>query len=190
MPTGWCGSGSPGTTPQDVVALNDAWTVLMRTTQAEPCDVGGWVTDPDPAGLNVRDAPSTNGAVLRTLPTDYGVKVVASHGAWVFICEAWPHNPELPSVRVGGWVHTSKLGTGTSGDILGYSQLRANPDQSAPEVSRVDLEADIEVLTCKGDWWRGRYKGVEGWLDPRDACANMFTTCPGFPDLDDRVAKP
>lgn len=53
----------------------------------EPCDLGAWSEDKDPAGLNVRAEPSVNARVLGTLPPPYRLKLGGSEntpaGGWL-----------------------------------------------------------------------------------------------------------
>ncbi|QOZ33338.1 SH3 domain-containing protein [Bradyrhizobium sp. CCBAU 53421] len=53
----------------------------------EPCDLGAWSDDGDPAGLNVRAEPSVKARVLGTLPPPYRLKMGGSEntpeGGWL-----------------------------------------------------------------------------------------------------------
>ena len=53
----------------------------------EPCSLGAWSIDKDPAGLNVRAEPSTTARVLGTLPPPYRLKLGGAEntpeGGWL-----------------------------------------------------------------------------------------------------------
>jgi hypothetical protein len=53
----------------------------------EPCDLGAWSEDKDPAGLNVRAEPSVKARVLGTLPPPYRLKLGGAEntpdGGWL-----------------------------------------------------------------------------------------------------------
>src|SRR5215218_2247861 len=82
------------------------------------CDVDAYVVDPDPKGLNVRDAPGLGGKVVGTIPRDQDgttVHVIASDsGGWVQINHAETIEGRIVFDRKG-WVSGNMLGTGTRG---------------------------------------------------------------------------
>lgn len=104
----------------------------------EPCDLGAWSEDKDPAGLNVRAEPSVKARVLGKLPPPYRLKMGGSEntpeGGWLtefriigfkdgwFLIESatppgkayeddkrYPRNAPKPYAG-RGWVAASKVG--------------------------------------------------------------------------------
>lgn len=135
------------------------------------CDFGALSNDPDPAGLNVREAPDINSRVVGRLapPSDIGdgvtkvsseVTVIGFKKGW-FLIETGPYNaadqprrgPKLYTGR--GWVAGSMLTT----ELL-RNMLKQGPSEKSADV--VDLEVDgganpqnvriRRILACSGDW--------------------------------------
>jgi SH3-like domain-containing protein len=178
IPADFC-ADSAKASPEERAARDAAWALFSASPGSELCDAGAWVTDPDPAGLNVRDAPSTEGKILQALKDGPTVHVAARNGNWVLLCgQAASGDPDQPSWVAYGWVYATKLGTGTRGYDKGYSPLYAEASATAAEVGRVPTEGEVAVLTCSGRWLKVRHDGKEGWLDPHERCANQITTCP------------
>ncbi len=146
------------------------------------CDVNLNVTDQDPAGLNVRLAPS--GPVVGVLKAKNAwvqVHVVGSAGDWLRIDRGRLIDDALPGgekvVFSGqGFVHVSKLGLES---LNPGGVLRATPS----EAGRVVFKAPIDdakipkavVLGCDGSFLRIRVGAVVGWT--RQYCSNQYTTC-------------
>lgn len=146
--------------------------VLSQSAVAGTCSFGAFVAETDPAGLNVRAAPSASAKVIGKLPPTfieasmgYGVRVEvevkgASNG-WFLIRnardnEALTNGPPRPMYSGEGWVSGSKLTVKSQADIG-----RAQPDLKAKAVLRVgDNETfDNDVLIeagrladCSGKW--------------------------------------
>lgn len=155
----------------------EAWERFAVVDGATECDIGGWVADPDPAGLNVRESPDGKAKVLRTIPREAGVRVVGAKNGWLLVCGVSP-NPDVDRLAVSGWVHASKLQTGTRGYERGGSPLRAAKDPASAVVATVPVEQPVQLVSCDGSDQQVRWKDKEGWLAAADACPNNFTSCP------------
>ena len=146
------------------------------------CDVNLNVTDQDPAGLNVRSAPS--GPVVGVLKARNAwvqVHVVGSAGDWLRIDRGRLIDDALPggekAVFSGqGCVHVSKLGVES---LNPGGVLRATPSQSGRVVFKAPMDdakvPKAVVLGCEGPFLQVRVGGVVGWT--RQYCSNQYTTC-------------
>ncbi|OZG74752.1 hypothetical protein BTA51_03790 [Hahella sp. CCB-MM4] len=130
------------------------------------CDLAGWGSDDNPAGINVHAGPSADSPVLGTLPPvapnpdgyDFiaDFDIVASHNGWLQIRNArdYPYGqPERETYSGMGWIHGSKV-TFRIQSGLGYQQ----PDPQSQKL--LDLHGDWltdvgrvnQVLACEGKW--------------------------------------
>jgi len=177
-----------------VLAVSAVGTGAAATVEVPadmvPCQLHALSVDDDPAGLNVRAAPSASAAVLARLPkwtkADNGpypeLTILGFKDGW-FLIEGAHYGdygdppPPKPLYAGRGWVHGSKLG----GTLMGgdqSSRILMEPRAGAPRVSvkgKAD-SADVRaLLECKGDWAKVRTGVGTGWA--RGICANQVTTC-------------
>ena len=143
------------------------------------CDVDAYVLDPDPKGLNVRDAPGVAGKVIGVIPLDGDgttVHLVASSpNGWVQLDRAETIGGAV--VFDGkGWVSGNMLGTSTRGYGTRGVKLRGD-GKAAKVVGTIPPEAEVRVAGCAADRVKVRYKNLTGWLDPVDQCPNPVTLC-------------
>ena len=160
---------------------DDAVPASRPNPDAPPgtCDTLAIVADPDPAGLNVRDQPTTQGStVVDQVHQDKVVHLRDARDGWVLLDQEEDY--ELESSReVGGWVSTKLLTVGLAGEAeaLG-AELKDAPDgQPAGKVMRVE-----RLHGCQGAWLEVGGKDeagatVRGWLAPELQCPNPLTTC-------------
>jgi SH3-like domain-containing protein len=143
------------------------------------CDADAYVVDPDPKGLNVRDAPGVHGKVVATIPLDAegtNVHIVASDpNGWVQIDRAETIMGAVVFDKKG-WVSGNMLGISTRGydgkGVKLYARARARK-----AAGKLPSEAEVRVAGCEGNWMRVKYKSVSGWLHPEDQCSSPVTTC-------------
>ncbi|HEX8189481.1 MAG TPA: SH3 domain-containing protein [Pyrinomonadaceae bacterium] len=143
------------------------------------CDVEAYVVDPDPKGLNVRDAPGVAGKVVAVIPLDGDgttVHLVASSpNGWVQLDRAETIGGAV--VFDGkGWVSGNMLGTSTRGYGTRGVKLRGD-GKAAKVVGIIPPEAEVRVAGCAADRVKVKYKNLTGWLDPVDQCPNPVTLC-------------
>ena len=166
------------------------------------CDIrGGWSTDTDPAGLNVRAAPSEGAAVLGRLPRAkfspaddrvlYTVfDIIEVRDGWVrignpiapddYFAEG-PPRTKLPS----GWISGRYVAFEIQGD-----KAFAQPDPGSPVIaSRWTTPTGGEhpmryrhLLDCRGEWVKMLFtdhqsREREGWA--RGVCNSLETSCDG-----------
>lgn len=169
-----------GSTEAQVAAMGDAWKMLSSTPSAHACDVWALVTDLDPKGLNVRAAPDGSAAIRTTVPTSAPVHLAAQRGAWFLVCYAStpPDTEEGVTLSVAGWVHGSKLGTGTRGYDKQYTPLLAEPRDGAAEVGKGPMEGEVGITDCQAGWLKVKAGDQAGWLPREEQCNNSVTTCP------------
>jgi len=137
------------------------------------CAFGAFVSETDPAGLNVRAGPGTGHPVLGTLPpmrrsseieslqVRVEVEVVAGRGGWFKIrCardnDALFAGPQRPMFKGEGWVSGRKLTVKSQAGVG-----RARPEASAPAVlvghDGIVFDSDAFVASgqlagCSGRW--------------------------------------
>nr|WP_297524355.1 SH3 domain-containing protein [uncultured Roseateles sp.] len=139
---------------------------------ASTCNFGAFVAETDPAGLNVRAAPSAAAKILGKLPPtfveasmNYGVRVevevVGARNGWFLIRnasdnEALTDRPARPMFSGEGWVSGSKLTVKSQADVG-----RAWPSPKAAAVLRIgdnetfDNDVVVEagrLADCNGKW--------------------------------------
>lgn len=154
--------------PAGVASLSEP----SSATPVTACRFGAFVAETDPAGLNVRAAPSTAAKVLGKLPptfiepgTNYGVRIEVEiagvRDGWFLVRNA-KDNPELtgrpprPVYKGEGWVSGSKLTV--------KSQANAGRARPAPgsavhlrigdnETFDGDIVIEAARLSdCQGEW--------------------------------------
>jgi SH3-like domain-containing protein len=162
-----------------VGGASPAGTAQKAPPRAAACDLEAYVVDPDPKGLNVRDAPGVYGRVVATIPLDGDgttVHIVASDpNGWVQIDRAETVMGAVVFDKKG-WVSGNMLGIATRGydgkGVKLYPRARAKK-----ATGRLPSEAEVRVAGCDGQWMRVRYKNTTGWLELRDQCPSPVTTC-------------
>lgn len=146
---------------------------------AVACDVQAYVVDPDPKGLNVRDAPGVSGKVVAVIPLDGDgttVHLVASSpDGWVQIDRAETVGGEVVFDKKG-WVSGKMLATETRGYGTKGVKLRGE-GRAGKVVGTVPPEMQVGVAGCAGDRVKVRYKNLVGFLDLEDQCPNPVTLC-------------
>ncbi len=143
------------------------------------CDVSAYVSDADPKGLNVRDAPGAGGKVVGVIPKDGDGTIVhltaSGPNGWVQIDRA--ENVEGTVVFNGkGWVSGNMLATETRGYGTRGVRLRGE-GRPGKVVGTVPPETEVRVAGCAGERIKVRYKSLVGWLGREDQCPNPVTTC-------------
>ena len=195
-------SGKPASTADGTVR---GWTDRSCTLQDDPCrskqfdypwsplpagvtecQFGALSNDPDPAGLNVRDAPDRNARVLGRLPpVDIGgesvlaeIQVIGYRKGWFLIevgrgpayydANLPPHRPQPYSGR--GWIAGNMLMAG----LLRNRLKQAPSEQSADVIDLRVLDKEgtpltdpqhvkmCRILACSGDWVRVELALVKG----------------------------
>lgn len=146
---------------------------------AVACDVQAYVVDPDPKGLNVRDAPGVNGKVVAVIPLDGDgttVHLVASSpNGWVQIDRAETVGGEVVFDRKG-WISGNMLATDTRGYGTKGVKLRGE-GKAGKVVGTIPPEMPVRVAGCAGDRIKVKYKNLVGFLDREDQCPSPVTLC-------------
>ncbi len=170
------------------------------------CEFRGWSKDPDPAGLNLRAAPSSTAAVVGRLPAPrrdgddtFAVEmhVVAGRDGWLLVDRAefadYGSAPAKTVFTGRGWVSGRMVGVSVQDE-----RVRRQPDAAAAIVDRPRApeggEAEIlrldRIVACRGRWIevegsfgeaggvaaRGAGRPTRGWVT--GLCGNQVTTCP------------
>lgn len=172
----------------------------------EACAISAWSTDPDPNGLDVRDAPEGSATIIGTLPTarEVGadrfateVSITGSKDGWLRISEGWVldyiGDDPIEFVFKGvGWVLGRHISL-----RLNYRYLHSGPSHDTPVVATIVGTIDgtpygpdsilvDRIHGCRGDWLEVegmlRIDGIpygphlRGWTT--GTCSNQVTTCP------------
>lgn len=149
--------------------------------QTRRCDVDLNVSDPDPAGLNVRADASAASAVLTALKPQgewIQVHVTGQQADWYRIDRAAAVTDEEESgERVlfegTGWVHRSKVG---DVDLNAGAKIFGDLDKPPIRVLPLDGETPpFKIIGCVDENLLIEMDGRAGFT--RDYCANQRTTC-------------
>ncbi|MBN2224519.1 MAG: SH3 domain-containing protein, partial [Deltaproteobacteria bacterium] len=126
-------------------------------------DVGAYVADTDPRGVNVRSGPGQSYPVVTTLAYHTDVTIMGSAGEWVQI--------DLGPDSQIGWVSAKLLAvTATTKqspepDPSGLVPILENPYVNSAIVAWAPEATELGLIGCVGGCVKVRYRGVEGWLD-------------------------
>ena len=100
------------------------------------CQVNAYSIDPDPKGVNVRGGPSATAKIVGVIKAkdEAQVTIVGETAGWFRITQYWDSAADK-DVKLAGWVHGSRLGTGLmimqgSGPKLS-EPLRESPSDAA-----------------------------------------------------------
>ena len=166
-----------------LAALCSARTSTPQVAAGAPppaaCDVEAYVVDPDPKGLNVRNAPGANGGVVAVIPLDEDGTVVhlvaSSPNGWVQIDRAETVNGTVVFDRKG-WVSGNMLATETRGYGTRGVKLRGE-GRTGKVVGTIPPETEVRIAGCAGERMKVRYRSLTGWLEREDQCPNPVTLC-------------
>jgi SH3-like domain-containing protein len=135
------------------------------------------IIDKDPAGTNVRSAPS--GKVLSVVPYQgrAGVRIVS-------LSEQASDWFRVEADGVGGWMHASVLGTCAAATEDGDPGLSKSPTNDSATSGRIAAGSPVKLLGVSGSWLKVRgvdAKGrtAEGWLPEQAQAAseNELAAC-------------
>lgn len=189
-----------------LIATCAARTGEVIPPQTVSCAISAWSTDPDPTGLNVRAAPTSDATIIGNLPAarEVGgerfateVSITGSKDGWLRISEGWVldyifDDPIEIVFKGEGWVPGRHLGlllnhrylyggpsSGTS--IVATLAGKTNEFRYGPDSFLVD-----RIHSCRGGWVEvegamtvdGTTYGpaLRGWTT--STCSNQVTTCP------------
>jgi len=98
------------------VAIVAAGAGAGAFAQDRKCEIAAHVIDRDPKGVNIRNAPSDKGKIVGVMKfqnaeDEIQVDIVAESNGWFRIKE-YDHLGVTKTVKLAGWVHGSRLGTG------------------------------------------------------------------------------
>lgn len=166
--------------------LGLAWLALTAahaaaaTVPQQACDAVIDVTDTDPKGTNVRDAPGGKAIASLKNPGEGWIELhlTAQAGDWFEIDRARLLDTMLPTgekilFQGKGYVHKSMVGL--SGMQNGGKVYADHDPASAVLDPHADGDQPVELLGCWGEFLHVRLKKSTGWT--REACTNMNTTC-------------
>lgn len=183
-----------------LVTATGAPAATVDTAVTTPCAMSGWSNDKDPAGLNVRAAPSATAPVVATLPPatkskgayDAEFDIIGSRNGWLLIQHARfvdydGGGPDQILFEGPGWVSGAKVGF-----EINDADVRSAPKTNAPVTAQLlqtndaggstgpDSAAVDRVFSCSGDFadvllHMPEGKPIRGWVTR--LCSNQVTTC-------------
>lgn len=164
------------------VVLLSAFCV-SALAQDDSCVRSGWVTDKDPKGTNIRDAPGLKGKVIGTIPKakDDGeqsiVDVIGYSNGWLKIrlAESVDGTTFFKGV---GWISAKKVTANVETNTGKRAPLYSSPRKSSEKVATIPNDTLINIVGFDCFGFKVAYKGRTGWLSADDACGNPVTTCP------------
>lgn len=182
-----------------MMTVTGAAAATVDTAVTTPCGFSGWSNDKDPAGLNVRTAPSAKARVIAKLPPEAKnngnaaeFDIVGSRDGWLLIEHAHfvdydGGGPDRVLFEGPGWVSGSKVGFEIN-DV----GVRSAPKADAPVTAQLlqtndeggstgpDSAAIDRVFRCSGDFadvllHMPKGAPIRGWVTR--LCSNQVTTC-------------
>lgn len=184
---------SPAPRPADVTPTPEKTEAAKVEVAAGPdaskndCNVEVYVTDPDPAGLNVRAEPSARSLIVGNIAKDPDgtvLEVTSARNGWLKVRRAIPIDAD--AYDIDGWVsgqmtQTSLRCPDENPPRSCTVALRAGPSDSEAEVIRLNVDDAVKVIGCRGEWVQAQTRDdlrVRGWLGRSAQCPNPVTSCP------------
>ena len=200
--------------PVEVAAVADApapaASPVSGIRRAEPAEVypvpagtacairGGWSTDGDPAGLNVRAAASADAPIVGTLPPpEYSPEfdrvmavafdVIETRDGWFRITNAYRADDDAsePSTLPSGWISGRHVGFALQTD---KAFIAPDPGSAVVAAAWMDSDGALRLFEyrhpteCRGEWVRLKVTGhdrVEREAWARGVCSGQETSCDG-----------
>ena len=144
------------------------------------CEGFAYTIDLDPKGLNVRSGPQKESSVLFVIPYDpegTSVTLAGSFGDWVLVRSAQGLTSGFESQKEG-WVYSPLLAVRAAHPSGRKVPLYSKPDKAGSVIKIFDVETEVRLAGCMGDWLQVRIGPLKGWLTRSDYCGNPVTTCP------------
>jgi SH3-like domain-containing protein len=149
------------------------------SSNQQSCQIGAYIIDKDPNGLNVRSEPNSQSKIIDTLPTSTLAVIVdinAAQGDWVQLSKA--QSPGRLEFQGSGWVYAPLLGTSTRGYGTKSVLVYKSANNQTEAIGRIPSQRGVKLLSCDRAWALVEYEGLKGWIEPESQCANPLTTCP------------
>lgn len=163
------------------------------------CALSGWSNDPDPAGLNIRVAPSTDAEIIGRVPPEKAqagdsyaaeFRITGSRNGWFLVSRvkfADYGSGKGDRIVFGGpgWVFADKVRFG-----INRAEVRSAPAENAQVLATLrtadwsggpDSAMIDHVFGCSGAFAEAAVhmegqRPVRGWVT--GICSNQVTTCP------------
>ena len=190
-----------------VLSIGVAWYLSSATGIAATvdssgvtaCALSGWSNDPDPSGLNIRAAPSTDAEIIGRVPPakaqagdSYAAefRITGSRNGWFLVSRvkfADYGSGKGDRILFGGpgWVFADKVRF-----LINRAEVRSAPADNAQLVATLrtadggggpDSATIDHVFGCSGAFAEAAVhmegqRQVRGWVT--GICSNQVTTCP------------
>lgn len=132
-----------------------------------------YISDADPNGTILRDAP--NGNITQTLGPndDYMLSIVKGVSGWFKILKVENVNNGEVKTAIGiPWIHSSAIGMRTDWD----TPILATPN-TGEQIGTVPPDQSLKIIDLERDWVKIQYQGNTGWVDSKLLCGNPVTSC-------------
>jgi uncharacterized protein YgiM (DUF1202 family) len=151
--------------------------------------------DNDPAGLNIRNKPTSRGSVvLDVIPhsasyygdfdelgnTTVALRGSTKDGKWVLVEMTYSDymNPEAGKIVIG-WVYGKLLGVDSRGYPDADRNIYYTPTRNSVKgkIQSGDDGTLMKIQGCNHNRIKTTYKGINGWVDSSATCSALMTTC-------------
>lgn len=156
---------------------------LTGFAQNENCVHSGWVTDKDPKGTNIRNAPSLKGKIIGNIPhaKDDGeqgmLEIIGYSNGWLKIRLGESVDGTTFFKRTG-WISAKKVTATVETNTGKPASLYFLPKKSSKKAGTIPTDTLITIVGFDCFGFKVTYKGKTGWLSADDTCGNPVTTCP------------
>lgn len=168
-----------------------SFAVAIATTaaaQERKCEIGAHVIDRDPQGVNIRSMPSNTAKIVGVMKfqnaeDEIAVDITAEQNGWFRIKE-YDHLGVTKTVKLRGWVHGSRLGTGLKLMDAGKGRERVFEEPSPRSKTLLEFSWDPGEGNKKSELWAELPGGKREKIDFENkkgaatptllACANGF----------------
>ncbi len=169
------------------VATAMALAALIPEAHAEEanCSVTARVTDPNPAGLRVRQRPDVRSPVLANLKPAaedavVSVNAVAARPGWVKIGGAHAGDTQLFADE--GWVSAQHVAVTLRGEHASQSgakqvAVRLSPSTESRVGGMVDVGVDVRLRRVRCGWVEVAWRNQRGWVRSAQLCSDARSRC-------------
>jgi SH3-like domain-containing protein len=169
-------------------ALAAALALLPAAAMAQAerkCEMDAYTIDEDPKGINVRAGASTQAKVVGVIPVkkdqDIGVSIVAENQGW-FRIKGYHNYAANKDVKLGGWIHGSRLGMSLQmmESQRGQLQLREEPSERAktPVLLKWEAGEEMKLKRLTAELPGGKSEVID-WEKIKGAATAVLLGCQG-----------
>jgi len=154
-------------------------SLALELSRSE-CDIQAYARDPEPASIVLRGAPQEDAESIAQLPSENAIELTVAIAAvqdrWVKVKRATSEAGRSEFVGQG-WAHAEQFGLRTKGYDSGSVPLYDSASDTSRTIATLPADYPVTLVSCARDWVKIKTETQQGWLAPRDQCANPYTTC-------------